>query len=229
MLTQISGEVLLQGLAMYDIIYFPNLETIGEGMEIEAVGADGTTSDWDSGILSFRALTSLGDGLSIKMVPAEELNFNSLISIPGNVTISDNMNLTAMSLPDGARWEGHVQIQNNDSLTALTALGILEEIGGSLEIRENSALTDVDSLGDVSSIGNPLGDMPAKEKSGACAMSMLFCDNPGITIEDICDIVDINIDMFSEEVYIYAGDGACPTDCPTEEYRFTEVCAGYCD
>jgi hypothetical protein len=228
LLGQVSGGVFLQGLAMYDIIYFPNLETITEGLEIEAVGADGT-SDWDAGILSFRTLTSLGEDLSIKMVPAETLNFDSLASIPGDVTISDNMNLTTISFPENTSWLGHVQLQNNASLTELTSLGLLESIGGSLEIRENRALAEVHTLGDVNTIGERLGDMPARGKSEACPMSLLFCDNPTIPIETICDMVDVNIDMFSEEVYIYTGDTACPTDCPTEEYRFTEVCAGYCD
>jgi len=101
-LTRIDGDLILNGMPMYDILYFPNLETVLEGIEIEAVGADGTTSDWDAGTLSFRSLTSLGEDLSIKMVPAQQMIFSSLTSVSGNVTISDNMNLATISLPDGA-------------------------------------------------------------------------------------------------------------------------------
>jgi hypothetical protein len=83
------------------------------------------------------------------------LDFGSLASVGGTVTIDDDDALTTVRLGSLASVGG-LQISHLDALTSLSGLDGLRTIDGDLAIERNSVLTSVSALYGVTRVGGSL-------------------------------------------------------------------------
>lgn len=75
---------------------------------------------------------------------------------PGDVRLSNNPELTAVSVLTGLTELHSLVLEDNPALTAMPELADLESVNGDLEIRSNDGLTNLDDLQAVTTVGGRL-------------------------------------------------------------------------
>ena len=89
----------------------------------------------------------------VSIVSASDINIDlsAIITVGGDVTISDNQNLVTLDLHNLASVGGNFVISNNGALLTIT-LPSLTSVAGSVDLSNNDAATTI-SLGSVTTVG----------------------------------------------------------------------------
>ncbi|MDD5308724.1 MAG: hypothetical protein PHU25_15510 [Deltaproteobacteria bacterium] len=136
--------------------------------------------------------------LIIDQTDLASLSLLNLEWIGGNLTVSNNVNLTSLAGLDSiVSVYGNLNINGNTALTGAGGLGALAWVGQDLIVWNNATLTSLDGLSALSSVGE----------------SLYVTENPALPQCEVCDLLHRLVGFSGNYTsYENRADG-CSNDC----------------